>query len=90
MVSIHDFYLLSEKDTSTNSPSGKLTKTSFLASLHPSRWGNRGGANSDKSGGGTSANSQAVSTAALIANYREKVKSWITTRGQLLRRKRFS
>lgn len=63
----------------TSGSGGKLSKSSFLANLHPSRWGSR--APSDKNAS-TSTDGRGVSTATLLANHREKIQSWITTHGR--------
>lgn len=63
--------------TSSGSSSSKTktTKTSFLANLNPRHWG-KSSAASDKSPSASN-ESRGVSTATLMANYREKIKSWI-------------
>lgn len=79
--------ILAEKDNSSSgfsaaplSGSNKTPK-SFLAGLHPSRWGSR--ATADK-GSPVSADGRGVSTASLLANYREKIKTWISSHGMCL------
>ncbi|KAF6033616.1 TRIP12 [Bugula neritina] len=63
----------------------KLSKASFLATFNPTRWGKN--TPSDKP---PLADSRSVSTATLLANYREKVKSWITTHAKEFMNEHFS
>ena len=84
------FVVVTEKDSSSTSsapPSGaggRLSKSSFLAGLHPSRWGNRSSQDTSSSSSKPAGMvlDRGVSTASLLASYRDRIKSWITTHGR--------